>query len=385
MRFSVFLFSLAFASLASAQIDPSSALLLNPDTGASTREGGLDSGRYTVKPAPKTQSAPALRRGDVREEAKKPEERPASESPQNSTPSNTTFAPEAAGVPKVVPSPQPGTFLSGADAPLPPPQPIDETVLGGSDEEIKEYKKMLNPEDRRHNLMELSIAPAFIYNDSRSPYSFRKYSTASPALGGDGRVWFSPFFGVQASYMTTLSGSVNDSTSTATRTITVAQTFMRAGIRSRNFLATGKYSPSLTWGLDFYEHYFVVPKDAETRGRLRTNGAQVSLEGEWPTSGRSSWLLGVSFLPMASHKEYSTGLALRSGSRVDSNGVGISVGTKIQYDRSSALFIRLSHQLDKHVFTGQAATADPVNGNTPSGVPVTNSFTIFQLGYTWGN
>jgi hypothetical protein len=383
MRFGLFLLSLAFTSLASAQLDPSSALLLNPDTGASTREGGLDSGRYTVKPAAKSQTAPAPRRVESREEAKKAEQRPASENSQ-SQPSQT-FAPEASGVPKVVPNPQPGTFLSGAEAPLPPPQPITETVLGGSDDEIKEYKQMLNPEDRRNNLMELSIAPAFIYNDSKSPYSFRKYSTASPAIGGDGRVWFTPFFGVQAGYMTTLSGSVSDTSVGSPRTITVAQTFMKAGIRSRNFLTTGKYSPSLTWGLDFYEHYFVVPRDAETRGRLRTNGAQISLEGEWPTSGRNSWLLGVSFLPMASHKEYSTALTLKSGSRVDSNGVGVTIGTKIQYDRSSALFIRLSHQLDKHVFTGQAATADPNTGVTPSGVPVTNSFTILQLGYTWGN
>jgi hypothetical protein len=205
MRFGLILLSLSFVSLASAQIDPSSALLLNPDTGASTREGGLDSGRYTVKPAPKTQSAPAPRRMEVKEKA---EQRPASETPQEK--STQTFAPEAAGVPKVVPNPQPGTFLSGADAPLPPPQPITETVLGGSEEEINEYKQMLNPQDRRNNLMELSIAPAFIYNDSKSPYSFRKYSTASPAIGGDGRVWFTPFFGVQAGYMTTLSGSVSD-------------------------------------------------------------------------------------------------------------------------------------------------------------------------------
>jgi hypothetical protein len=121
------------------------------------------------------------------------------------------------------------------------------------------------------------------------------------------------------------------------------------------------------------------------RGRLRTNGAQISLEGEWPTSGRNSWLLGVSFLPLASHKEYSTGLTLKSGGRVDTNGVGVTIGTKIQYDRSSALFVRLTHQLDKHVFTGQAATPDPNTGIAPSGVPVTNSFTILQLGYTWGN
>jgi hypothetical protein len=385
MRFSVLLLSLSFASLASAQIDPSSALLLNPDTGTSTREGGLDSGRYTVKPTPKTQTTTAPRRVESKEEARKAEQRPASDSQATSTDSTKTFAPESAAVPKVIQNPQPGTFLSGAEAPLPPPQPISETVLGGSDEEIKEYKQMLNPEDRRNNLMELSIAPAFIYNDSKSPYSFRKYSTASPAIGGDGRVWFTPFFGVQAGYMTTLSGSVSDTSVGSPRTITVAQTFMRAGIRSRNFLATGKYSPSLTWGLDFYEHYFIVPRDAETRGRLRTNGAQISLEGEWPTSGRNSWLLGVSFLPMAAHKEYNTGLTLKSGSRVDTNGVGISIGTKVQYDRSSALFIRLSHQVDKHVFTGQAATADPNTGAAPSGVPVTNSFTILQLGYTWGN
>ena len=379
MRFAFILLSLLTSQFALAQIDPSSAVLLNQNARASTREGGLDSGRYTVKPGTKPSSQPVQRQQPSGAVEVRPVQSAARPTP-SPTPGEQDQLPKAT----LVTNPAPGTFLSGASVPLAPEPPITEVILGGTEDEIEMYKELLNPEDRRHNLMELSIAPMFIYNTSKSPYLYRDYSTAGPGVAGDARVWFSPFFGVQASYMATLSGTVSDSFSAA-EYVTASQTWLRAGIRSRSFLTTGRNSPSLTWGLDFYEYIFRVPKDADNRARLRTNGASITLDGEWPTSGRHSWLLGLSFLPKAAHKEFDTNLSLKTGQSVETNGVGISVGTRVQYDRSSAMFIRISHQLEKHVFGGAANLPDPRTGTAPNGVPVLNSFTILQVGYTWGN
>src|SRR5262249_41358785 len=58
VRFCVFALLIVFASSAGAQIDPSSALLLNNGINngnrTNTRESGIDSGRYTVHPKDST-------------------------------------------------------------------------------------------------------------------------------------------------------------------------------------------------------------------------------------------------------------------------------------------------------------------------------------------
>lgn len=403
MRIVVFLLSYFVTITVHAQIDPSSALLLKQGNRPATREGGLDSGRYTVRPGSKGPLAPSPR--PLREEARRVQQsesddqrRPIATEPGNEE-QKVSEAPMRFPEPMVIPetldqgagetkptyvaNPTPGTFLAGAQGPV-EEQSISEAMLGGSDEEIENYRELLNPEDRRRNLVELSLAPAYIYNASKSPYLFRDYTTAGPGVSAEAKIWFSPFFGIQASYMTTLSGSVSDSF-TDPEYIPTTQSWLRGGIRSRSFLATGRYSPSLTFGLDYYEYQFRVPSDADNRGRLRTTGAALSLDGEWPTSERFSWLMGFSFVPKASHKESATDFNLHSGSKPDSNGLGISLGGRIQYDRKSAMFIRITHSLEKHVFSGQASEPDPRTGVAPSGVPVTNSFTILQLGYTWGS
>lgn len=367
-----------------AQIDPSSALIIQGGR-TSTREGGLDSGRYKVMPK-QTETSPAsgansgIRKSDrARPSASESESRPVT---QGADPSSV--AGEEPVQPPIVEQPAPGTFLSGAQPPLPPPPPLSQVVLGGTGEELDQYRQVLSPSDRRLNLLEISLAPTFIYNDSRSSYAFRDYVTAGPGFQAEARVWLSPFFAFHGDYTATLSGDVGDSFTSST-SVAATHQWVRGGVRSRRFLTSGRSSSSMTLGLDYYEYQMRVPQSAANRGRLRTTGVQISLESDWPTSARYSWLLGVSFLPKARHKESTTGVELRSGANADTNGIGFSMGGRLQYDRTSTMFFRLSHSVEKNLFSGVAGVADPISGVVPTGVPVLNTFTIFQVGYTWGN
>ncbi|MCM2282358.1 MAG: hypothetical protein NDI61_11000 [Bdellovibrionaceae bacterium] len=362
-----------------AQIDPSAALIIQGSR-TSTREGGLDSGRYKVMPkTTEPGSATTVRRVErPRAQVPMDEARPVAQE------AGTAVVSEEPSQPALVTHPQSGTFLSGAGVPPPEPPPLRQVLMGGTGDELDQYRQTLSPMDRRLNLLEVSLAPTFIYNDSQSSYAFRDYVTSGPGFEGEARVWFSPFFGVQGSYAASLSGDVNDSL-LGSGSVPATHQWIRGGIRSRRFLSSGRSSPAMSFGVDYYEYQMRVPLSAQSRGRIRTTGAQLSLEGDWPTSARYSWVLGVSFLPKARHKESATGLDLRSGANADTNGVGFSVGGRLQYDRSGSMFYRLSHTVEKNLFSGGAAVADPVAGNVPNGVPVLNSFTIFQLGYTWGN
>lgn len=372
----------AFLPPAEAQLDPSNAILIQGSK-PSTREGGIDSGRYTIK-SPRNEDT-----GNRRTEPRRPtpavpddEARPIAQESPALVP--TSVASEQATQPVIVEQPQPGTFLSGAPPPLPAPPPLSQVLMGGTGEEIDHYRQVLNQDDRRLNLLEVSFAPAFIYNDSQSPYAYRDYTTAGPGFHADARVWFSPFFAVQGSYSATLSGHVSDSF-TSTRSVAATHQWVKAGIRSRRFLSASRSSPSLSLGIDYYEYQMRIPQSALSRGKIRTTGPQLTLEGDWPTSNRYSWLLGVSLLPKARHKESATSLDLRSGANTDTNGVGFSLGGRLQHDRSGAMFFRLSHTIEKNLYSGTAGLPDPITGTTPNGVPILNSFTIFQIGYTWGN
>ncbi len=370
---------LAFAPQAGAQIDPSSAILIQGSK-ASTREGGLDSGRYTKVPRVEGPGSGPSRSTEVKRALPASDPRPIAQD----GPASASIASEEATQPVLVSQPPPGTFLSGAPpAPLAPP-PLGQVLMGGSGDELDQYRQVLSPEDRRLNLLEVNLAPAFIYNDSKSGYAHRDYTTAGPGFQADARVWFSPFFGVQGSYAATLSGDVSDSLNDK-RSVAATHQWVTAGIRSRRFFSSSRSSPSLSFGVDYYEYQMRVPQLAVLRGKIRTTGPQLVIEGDWPTSSRYSWLLGATFLPKARHRESATSVDLRSGGNVDTNGVGFNVGGRLQYDRSGAMFFRLSHTIEKNLFSGAAGSADPITGTVPQGVSVLNSFTVFQIGYTWGN
>jgi hypothetical protein len=111
----------------------------------------------------------------------------------------------------------------------------------------------------------------------------------------------------------------------------------------------------------------------------------LSLDAELPVTPYRAWTLGFSIAPKLQHRESSTAIDFQSGSNVDANQVGVSLGTNIHFDAGSLIFVKVSHFVEKDLFSGPATKPDPVTAQTPSGVSVTNSFTLLQIGYTWGN
>ncbi|HVK60893.1 MAG TPA: hypothetical protein VM432_05055 [Bdellovibrionales bacterium] len=364
------LFSLLLIAQGSwGQVDPSSALLLNSTGDASVRETGIGSGRYTVRP--KNEAKKDSSRGIRSETEPTPVATPA--------PAATAQpAPQAPKPPQAVAPQKPAPPELTAPQTIPPqvsaPQAPAEAVAA----------QQATPEARRRVLMEISVAPGYLYNASESSYSYRNYNTSAPTIAAEARVWFNPSIAVQTSYLGTLSSSVSDSRD-GSRSVAAAQQWFTAGLRARGFVGVSRMAPSLSAGIDYMEYEFRAPSDAQTRAKLKSSGIRVSVDADVPANPYRSWTLGFSVAPKLQHRESKTEIDFQSGGNVDATQVGMSLGTNIRFDATSMMFLKLSHVVEKDLFSGPATLADPVTGVAPSGVSVTNSFTMIQLGYTWGN
>lgn len=369
-------------SLAQAQIDPSSALLLDSGSRTGVRETGLDSGRYTVRPrndrktedprAPKstrtTEPETAEQQQPVQRPVEKAPERTVVEKPVEKSAEKSSERTSEISSEKLDKT---STVVEQSTAAAQPVEPSGPLVA-----EVRD--------DRRLSMLELSIAPGYLYNASSSGYSYRNYNTASPTLALDARVWMNRSTAIHTSYLGTLGGSVSDSFS-GSRSVSVPQQWFELGFRSRKYFGLTRLSPSLVFGIDWQEYQFRAPADSQTRAKISSSGALFSLEAEVPHSPYRSWTLGFVFSPKLQHKEAATAVEFQSGGGVDANSVGISLGGKLRFDRSNAMFWKLTHTIEKDVFSGDASQPDVLTGVVPSGVTITNSFTLIQLGYTWGD
>lgn len=376
--------------LAQAQIDPSSALLLNSGSHSSGRDSGLDSGRYTVRPKSDSSSRREETRSPRRAQSfGEPEttslQTPAAASQESTSRENENPSTETKNEAGSLGVPQPakaGVAPAETSEPKATDKGLEETSEKSTQSSGEPSESLVG--DRRLNLLELSVAPAYIYNNSDSSFFYRNYFASAPAISVSANVWLNPNLGLSTSYLGTLSGHVNDSFDGSKNSVATQQWFT-AGVRSRQFFGGSPGSSLLVFGLDYYEYQFRVASDAVLRQRLRSTGVRLSVETELPTSPRHSWTLGFSLLPRLSHKEEATGIEFQSGSGVETNTVSLSLGSRFEFDRTSAVYWKLSHMIEKNLFSGDASVSDPIRGVTPSGVAVTNSFTIFELGYTWGD
>ncbi len=428
------------ASKSSAQIDPSSALLLNGSARSSSRDNGVDSGRYTVRPrsdASRTrtstdESAPKSRLRTVdsptHTESATPVE---SDGPVGSlvqvqaasVSKGSTTAPVTALVrsaPAVVEAPgtssnqSPGSTthatthattpasskgmndhersveLSTSKSSERSPEKLPERAVEDSqadDDAIRQQvarDREASPKAPQNNLLDLSFSAGYLYNDSSSTYSFRKYSTSAPAIHADARIWLSPEFGLGGSYLATLSGSLPDGSNPA-RVVPTTQQTLTLGIRYRDFFTRDLSFPYLVWGADYYQYHLSVPQDSLSRADLYTTGAKLSVLGVFPSHRSYAWNLGFSLLPKMYHHEGSNSSGFKSGGHADANAVEFLVGGQWQLSPSSSMFWRVTYQVEKDLFTGDASVPDPSSKTTPNGVSVTNSAVLLQMGYGWGS
>jgi len=376
----LFLASLgATSSMANAQVEPGNDISVSPTSVLLLNRGqtstiAIDTGRYTVRPKSEPRSTPIK---------KHPNKESGKDLPKDSSKESSEETREPVTV--VVPHLHDSENPPGAAVPA-----AQQIVVRCEEPAIPTVTPTSSPlpknseQPQRMNVLDLSFAPGFLYNSSESAFAYRNYTSSSPILHVEANAWLKPTFSLHGSYTSTLSGHVNDS-SGGGRNVSATQEWFLAGIRSRKIFGSEKYSATLTFGIDYFDYQFRVPADAVSRGGLHTTGVQLMLEAEIPANRTRSWIIGVSLAPKLKHAESATTVDFKSGGSVDANAVGLTTGNRIQLERNDSIFWRVSHTVEKNLFSGAASVADPHTGSTPKGVAVLNSFTMIQIGYTWGN
>jgi hypothetical protein len=386
---------LIFAFSALAQLDSSSAVLLR-SSGKTPARPNLDSSRYKIR-------APESRRDDdeIGEKpgtviptpvgsARKMKASPTATSEVTVGPASPAEASVPAPVPpeKVVVETLPAVPAAPPtpveEAPLPPP-PVTQQVrdlVGGTEEDINEAKTSIHPQDPRRNVVEIQIAPAYYYNGSQSSYSFRDYSSHGPGLGLGMNLWFTPFFGVQSRYFASVSGSVR---SGGTNMVPTDITSFEGGIRFRKHFGYTRKAAHLNWGIDYHDEANKIGKEATQITGRKSSGLSVSMEAVIPSTVNYAHTVQIDIRPRMKHEEVTAGSLAKSGTKAESNAVGMGLGGQWNLDRRNQVFWKGQYSVERNLFKGNATQVDPSNGQTPDGVSVTNSLMMFYLGFKWGS
>jgi hypothetical protein len=374
IRLSVFLI-LVWPALGFAQFDSTSTVLLRS---GKTKPHNLDSSRYKIR-------QPESRKGDD-----DIEERPgtyiASPVPVKPAPKKPApiVQPEPVLAPPIV-APLAEPAVAPAIVEELPPQPVavqvKELILGGNNQEIDNYKNSIHPEDPRANVISVALAPAYYYNASQSNYSYRRYHSTGPGIGLGMNLWLTPFFGVQSKFFSSVSASQK---SGASEVPTDLQNF-EAGFRFRRHFGYSRRSSQISWGLDWHDSMNKISKDATTSIGRKSSGLSLSLEGELPASNTYAHTFALDVRPRMKHNETNTAAEARSGTKNETNAVGLSVGGMWNLDRQNQVFWRGQYLVERNLFDGAASQVDPHNDATPSGVSVTNSLLMFYFGFKWGS
>ncbi len=388
MRFNVFVtFLILLASLrVDAQIDPSSAMLLNTNR-AAVRDGGLDSGRYTVKPRSGETTRATTHKTT---ETPKPRDHADDVAPTPTPVASPTPTPQIEVQPAVLQSPSPTPLRAGPESPTFTPQnddgerDDDAAQDSGDNETQSPITTKVQRDERRFTMLELSFSPGYLYNESKSTFAPRNYFVNSPTMSVDAGVWTSPNFGVHTNFLGTLNASVTDSLNN-TKNAAASEQWFSVGARARGFFGDGSLAPTLQLGLDYREYQFRVPSDTVTRNKLMTSGLILLLDAEIPTSGLGAWVFGAEFGPRLSHAESSNAVEFRTGEDPQTTSVGVHVGAHYRFDHTQSVFWKVSYGVEKNLFNGSTTVNDPITGLPEANVSVTNSFALFQLGYTWAD
>ena len=258
-----------------------------------------------------------------------------------------------------------------------------DTLFGGSTEDISEFRSKLKPNDIRLNYFEVDIFPTYFYQESTSRYWFRSHHSSGTAIGVNLRVWFTPFFGLSTSYLSTLNSELRANPE-GSEYFKVDHENLGFSFKFRNFFGLTKKSKSLTFGIGYDEYNFEVPADALQRYNTSSKGVHLRLEAALPDSSYTKWVWGVELMPSLKHEEEGTAVDVQSGTDNDASSVGIWFGKRFYFNRRNQAYWKVYHRAEKVLFDGEADTVDPIDGSLPEGVNVTTGTTMFQLGFTWG-
>jgi hypothetical protein len=254
-------------------------------------------------------------------------------------------------------------------------------VQGRGTEAYQNYANEISAEDRRLNRIEMKLSSGFVYNSSKANYSYRNYDAGSHMFGLEGAVWLTPLVGIDLSYDSTLNGDLQGFNGAK---VAAKQDWTKFNFVGRHFFSSSIDATSIEAGLFFSENRMSVPSDEKLRANLKSSGIGARAKLTVPTSAKFAWNYGFEIMPRVSHTEGSSGINLMSGTGADSSRIGISIGNQWNYSRHGQFFWDLSLSSEKNLFTGSANLTDPESGQTPNGVSVNNTWTIFRIGYGWG-
>lgn len=373
-----------------AQLDSSSAVLLRSGSKASPSK--LDSSRYKIR-------APEGRRDDDEIGEKPGTVIPTPVGPSRKTKASATATTEVTVVPAPAAEPPVSTPMPPEmpvpSAPVPVPQaapptpeeppPVTQQVrdlVGGTPEDIEEARAKIHTQDPRNNVIDITLAPGYFYNDSKATYSYRDYSSNGPALGLGMNIWLTPFFGFQSRYFASVSGSVR---ANGTDMVPTDINYFEGGIRFRKHFGYSRKAAHLNWGIDYHDETNKISKEATTITGRKSTGFGLSLEAVIPSSSTYAHTLQIDVRPRMKHSELGTGVDVKSGSKPETNAIGAAAGGEWTLDRRNRIFWKGQYSVERNLFKGSASQADPSTGATPNGVSVTNSLMMFYLGFKWGS
>lgn len=248
---------------------------------------------------------------------------------------------------------------------------------------VEAYKEQIHSDDIRMNQIEIDIMPGVVNNDSRADYSFRNYSTFSPAILFGAEFWMSPFLGVYGNYMTSLGADIVSNDGQNAR-VPAKHEWTELGVDIRKFFGMSRRANSIEFGINYSEYKFTLPGDEPNRVRLKTAGFAFHFSTRIPTAPTYAWNFGGTIAPRLAHSEVGTGIDLQSGSSPETSRVSFDIGGEFKMARQNQVIWKFNVGFEKNQYVGPANQVDPETGITPSGVSVRNTFTGFSLGYRWG-
>ncbi|MEQ1666180.1 MAG: hypothetical protein ABL927_12480, partial [Bdellovibrionales bacterium] len=237
---------LLYSFHAVAQIDPSTSLLVRPVTNES-EQINLDSSRYTVK----SQSYEGIK-PQVREAVK-----PTASGVKQNENKNSVEKPsvvEQSDLKPVGPTISSGGIFQKADSNVYEKTKADENYQ--FDGNIDKYKSKLDPDDIRRNLVEISVAPNYLYLNSSSSFWTKKYYSSGPGITIAADIWITPLLGINVSYLTTLSADMSAQPNTSQK-ILVDHRYTDFGFVYRNYASLNKLSKSINLGIKYSEYQLI--------------------------------------------------------------------------------------------------------------------------------
>lgn len=361
-----------------AQLDPSSSILLRNGS-REPRPDDLDTQRYKVRETRSRDPAPDF------EEEKSGTKIPtpvSSKTSVTSEPTPKSQEPSEPSKPQEVTSSATPQEAQPSNENRPPlTTQVKELILGGTEEDISEYRKQIHPQDPRANLVELTLAPVYYYNDSSSRYSFHRFNSHGLGFQVGAHFWLTPFFGIVGSSFSSLAGSVP---SGAANAVLADYQIVDAGFRFRRHFGWSRKAASLRFGVDYHQSEMKIGQDATDLVGTQTKGASLAIEGNIPSSHVYVHTFALELRPRLRQSELVSGANIRSGTKSQTHGLGASVGGQWLLDRQNQIFWKLHHSVEQSLYDGEASSPDPMTGVTPRGVSITNSFTRFSVGFSWG-